>query len=174
MTMPIKWSSEFLVPTTNTADQSEPSIAALPDGRFVVVWMDGSRTGGDTSFTALRGQILNADGSTEPICDPPAAAPFVDVVVEPVSPGGEDPDAEQQDEIGHGRGRGRRVARAAVLADTVVHQGQSRRRVRVDAREPRRAAGGTDAGNRAGRWSGHGSVSVAGAVGELRNELEKA
>lgn len=37
--------------------------AAFADGSFVSVWQDGSGTGTDTSGTAIRGQIFNADGS---------------------------------------------------------------------------------------------------------------
>ena len=46
--------TEFLVNTTTTNDQFEPTIAALADGRFVVVWTDPSASGGDTSSYALR------------------------------------------------------------------------------------------------------------------------
>jgi hypothetical protein len=35
----------------------------LSDGRFVVVWSDLSRTGGDTSSNAIRAQIVGADGA---------------------------------------------------------------------------------------------------------------
>jgi len=51
--------SEFLVNTTTTNSQAEPTITALPDGRFVVAWRDGSATGGDTSFWSIRGQIFD-------------------------------------------------------------------------------------------------------------------
>jgi Ca2+-binding RTX toxin-like protein len=63
MTTPIKWGSDFLVPTTSSGDQYDPSIVGLADGRFLVVWTDLSKTGGDTSASAVRGQIFNADGS---------------------------------------------------------------------------------------------------------------
>jgi Ca2+-binding RTX toxin-like protein len=63
MTTPTKWGAEILVPTTNTARQYGAKSAAFPDGRFIVVWTDESRTGGDTSDTAVRGQFFNADGS---------------------------------------------------------------------------------------------------------------
>ena len=55
--------SEFLVNTTTSNDQSDPAITALADGRFVVSWVDGSETRGDTSFSAIRAQVVNADGS---------------------------------------------------------------------------------------------------------------
>jgi Ca2+-binding RTX toxin-like protein len=63
MTTPTKWGAEILVPTTNTARQYGAKTAAFPDGRFIVVWTDESRTGGDTSDSATRGQFFNADGS---------------------------------------------------------------------------------------------------------------
>ncbi len=58
-----KAGGEFLVNTTTASSQSDPKIAALADGRFVVVWADGSGTGDDTSPPAVRGQVFNADGS---------------------------------------------------------------------------------------------------------------
>lgn len=42
---------------------SEPTIAVLADGRFVVAWTDGNQTGGDTNATAVLAQIFNGDGS---------------------------------------------------------------------------------------------------------------
>jgi hypothetical protein len=65
MTTPIKWGSDFLVNTTTADAQTQPSITALADGRFVAVWKDDSRTAGDTSEGAIRGQIFNADGSKQ-------------------------------------------------------------------------------------------------------------
>jgi hypothetical protein len=55
--------SEFLVNTTTQNDQREPSITALADGRFVATWTDDSRTAGDTSLLAVRGQVFNANGT---------------------------------------------------------------------------------------------------------------
>jgi Ca2+-binding RTX toxin-like protein len=54
--------TEFLVNTTTTGDQHEPTITALADGRFVVAWTDLSLTGGDTSGYAVRAQVFNAEG----------------------------------------------------------------------------------------------------------------
>jgi len=54
---------ELLVNTTLASDQQRPTIAALPDGRFVIAWADASQTGGDTSGDAVRAQVFNADGS---------------------------------------------------------------------------------------------------------------
>jgi Ca2+-binding RTX toxin-like protein len=53
---------ERLANTTATGDQTRPSIAALDGGGFVLTWTDGSMTGADTSFTAVRGQRFEADG----------------------------------------------------------------------------------------------------------------
>ncbi|WP_173977550.1 DUF4347 domain-containing protein, partial [Magnetospirillum sp. LM-5] len=55
--------SEFLVNSTTLYDQAHPSIVGMEDGTFVVLWEDGSATGGDTSGMAIRGQRFAADGS---------------------------------------------------------------------------------------------------------------
>jgi hypothetical protein len=54
---------DFVVNTTTNNYQGQPSLAALPDGRFVVTWEDFSQSGGDQSWLAIRGQVLNPDGS---------------------------------------------------------------------------------------------------------------
>ena len=51
--------AEFLVNSTTLAIQYQATITALEDGRFVVAWTDGSATGGDTSFFAVRAQIFD-------------------------------------------------------------------------------------------------------------------
>jgi len=58
-----KLGAEFLVNTTTSANQTGPVVATLPSGRFVVTWIDASATGGDTSGTAVRGQIFEANGT---------------------------------------------------------------------------------------------------------------
>ena len=63
MATPVKWGTEFLVNTTTAGGQTEPTITALANGRFVVAWTDDSRSGGDTSSFAVRAQVFNADGS---------------------------------------------------------------------------------------------------------------
>ena len=63
MTTPLFDRPEFLINTTTANNQSEPTITALPDGRFVVVWRDDSFTGGDISGTAIRGQVFAANGA---------------------------------------------------------------------------------------------------------------
>ena len=54
---------EFLVNTATANFQFEPSITALADGGFVMVWAGHSQTGGDTSSAAVRGQMYNAVGA---------------------------------------------------------------------------------------------------------------
>src|SRR6476659_7087907 len=54
----IKCKSEILVNTTTTNSQSNPSIAALRDGGFVVVWQDLS-----SGMRKIRAQIYYPDGS---------------------------------------------------------------------------------------------------------------
>lgn len=41
----------------------DPAITALADGRFVVAWQDYSAIGDDRSFSAIRAQLFNEDGS---------------------------------------------------------------------------------------------------------------
>ena len=55
--------SEIHVNTTTVDDQDTPSVTALANGKFVVVWEDFSETGGDLQFNAVRAQLYNADGS---------------------------------------------------------------------------------------------------------------
>src|SRR6266446_686229 len=55
--------SEILVNTTTLRQQYDPTVATFADGRFVVAWADDSASGGDTSATAIRAQIFNADGT---------------------------------------------------------------------------------------------------------------
>lgn len=55
--------SEFLVNTTTQGTQSGPTVTTLDDGRFVVAWHDGSQSGADTSYFAIRSQIFDANGS---------------------------------------------------------------------------------------------------------------
>lgn len=58
-------SADFVVNTTVTADQTEPSIAPLGSGGFVVTWTDGSGTGGDTSGTQIRAQLFSDVGAKD-------------------------------------------------------------------------------------------------------------
>lgn len=54
-----KSGGEFLVNTTMKHAQGGPVVTALADGRFVVAWTDWSKTGGDKSGTAVRGQVFD-------------------------------------------------------------------------------------------------------------------
>ena len=54
--------AEFLVNTTTTGAQFQPTIAGLANGKFVVAWTDGSQALG-TGVTSIRAQIFNADGT---------------------------------------------------------------------------------------------------------------
>jgi hypothetical protein len=49
------------IPRHPTGNMTAPA-ASLGDGRFVVTWSDLSQSGADTSGSAMRGQIFNADG----------------------------------------------------------------------------------------------------------------
>jgi hypothetical protein len=54
--------AEFVVNTTAAGEQSEPSIAMLANGGFVVTWTDAS--GSDPTFaTGIRGQMFDAAGA---------------------------------------------------------------------------------------------------------------
>jgi hypothetical protein len=63
MATPAFFGPELHVKTTTADTQDTPSITALANGKFVVVWEDFSETGGDLQFDAVRGQLVNADGS---------------------------------------------------------------------------------------------------------------
>src|SRR5262245_39090880 len=63
MTESVKWGDEFLVNTTTARSQHGSTITALGDGRFIVIWHDYSNIGDDQSYSAVRAQIFNADGS---------------------------------------------------------------------------------------------------------------
>ena len=54
---------QILVNTTTAGNQTDAAVTGLANGRFVVTWTDDSHVGSDTSGTAIRGQIYNADGS---------------------------------------------------------------------------------------------------------------
>jgi hypothetical protein len=58
-----KWFGEFLANTTTSLDQGQPTTQALTSGDFVVACGDFSGTDGDTSNTAVRSQIVKADGT---------------------------------------------------------------------------------------------------------------
>jgi|GEM_PF-974921 len=53
---------EFRVNSTIAGNQLDSSVTTLSNGNFVVTWSDASASGGDTSGTAIRGQIYTAAG----------------------------------------------------------------------------------------------------------------
>lgn len=57
-----KSGAEFSVNTTMADSKDDSSVSALSGGGFVVTWTDWSKAGGDTSGTALWGQVFGADG----------------------------------------------------------------------------------------------------------------
>src|SRR5829696_1334384 len=91
MATPSKWGSEFLVNATTAANQSEPAVVTLAGNRMIVVWADASGTGEDLSDTAVRAQLLNADGSkfgAEFLVNTTTAAAQADPEVTAVAGGG--------------------------------------------------------------------------------------
>ncbi|QQS12954.1 MAG: calcium-binding protein [Rhodospirillales bacterium] len=58
------WNYEpaIIVNTTTAGYQYQPAVASLGAAGFVVVWTDGSQTGGDTASWAIRGQLFNWSG----------------------------------------------------------------------------------------------------------------
>ncbi len=58
-----KVGSEFVVNTTTDSVQDYPSITGLIGGGFVVTWQDYSGTSGDSSETAVIGQLYGATGA---------------------------------------------------------------------------------------------------------------
>lgn len=56
-------SSEFQVPDAVSGNQAHPSVATMPDGRFVVVWSDGEPDKSSTQAGGLRARVFGPDGS---------------------------------------------------------------------------------------------------------------
>jgi Ca2+-binding RTX toxin-like protein len=54
---------EFVANTTTVSFQEQPTVTALDQGRFLVAWKDSSQAAPDTSSSAVRAQVFNADGS---------------------------------------------------------------------------------------------------------------
>jgi hypothetical protein len=53
----------FIVNTTTDADQTAPAVASIGEGRFVVVWQDGSQNGPDAFGFSVRGQVMSGTGA---------------------------------------------------------------------------------------------------------------
>jgi Ca2+-binding RTX toxin-like protein len=58
-----KSGGELLINTTTSLPQTAPVVTELASGKILVAWTDNSATGGDTSVSAIRATLLNADGS---------------------------------------------------------------------------------------------------------------
>lgn len=62
-----KMGDEFLVNTATVNDQSDPLIAGLSNGGFVIVWKDKSKgvggASGDADGIAIKAQVFASDGS---------------------------------------------------------------------------------------------------------------
>ena len=58
-----KVGGEFIVNTTTAGNQDNTSIAALPNGGFVVTWDDTSGQGGDASGSSIKAQIYDGGGN---------------------------------------------------------------------------------------------------------------
>lgn len=61
--------TDFVINTTTLQDQRNPTVTALPDGRFMVSWFDLSLSGADTSAYQIRGRVMNADGTASTASD---------------------------------------------------------------------------------------------------------
>lgn len=59
----VKSGPEFLVNSTTSSNQGEPSVAGLVGGGFVVTWDDNSQSGGDPTDLAVRGQVYDLLGA---------------------------------------------------------------------------------------------------------------
>ncbi|WP_457091535.1 hypothetical protein [Microvirga sp. P5_D2] len=57
-----KRGSEFVVNTTTEGEQTNPTVAVLSDGRFVVAWKDDGEVE-DEDGSGIRARIFNADGT---------------------------------------------------------------------------------------------------------------
>jgi Ca2+-binding RTX toxin-like protein len=58
-----KLGGEVLVNTVTTANQTDPSVAGVAGGGFVVSWTDSSLVGGDNSGTGIKTQLFDAAGA---------------------------------------------------------------------------------------------------------------
>ena len=58
-----KVGGELVINTTTLNAQNTAAASLLTSGRIVVTWTDASATGGDTSSTAIRAQLMNSDGT---------------------------------------------------------------------------------------------------------------
>src|SRR4051812_43950448 len=54
---------EFLVNSSTQGQHGSPSIAALPDGGFLIAWADSGGQGGDAGGYAIKAQKVDASGN---------------------------------------------------------------------------------------------------------------
>ncbi|WP_298938580.1 tandem-95 repeat protein, partial [uncultured Ruegeria sp.] len=54
--------SEFLINEFTNLSQSQPNVTALANGDFVVTWTSSDRQQGDTSNTAIKARVFDANG----------------------------------------------------------------------------------------------------------------
>ena len=54
---------DFLVNQLTTRGQQNPSVTGLPNGGFVITWESADRGQGDTSGTAIKARVFEADGT---------------------------------------------------------------------------------------------------------------
>lgn len=55
--------AELLADTAIASNQQQAAVAGLGDGRYVLIWSDGSTQGGDASSYGIKGQIVGANGA---------------------------------------------------------------------------------------------------------------
>jgi Ca2+-binding RTX toxin-like protein len=58
-----KFGGEILVNTATVGSQYSPTLTAIDDNRFVVMWRDGSHSPDDPVQGAVRGQVFNNNGT---------------------------------------------------------------------------------------------------------------
>ncbi|AUW57390.1 hypothetical protein C1T17_04025 [Sphingobium sp. SCG-1] len=55
--------SELLAETAINANQQQAAVTGLSNGRYVLIWSDGSTQGGDARSYGIKGQIVSASGA---------------------------------------------------------------------------------------------------------------
>ena len=59
---PFKWRDEYLVNNETASSQTEPEVAVLADGKYIVTWQDQSHVGGDATGWAVKAKLYSATG----------------------------------------------------------------------------------------------------------------
>ncbi|MEO1786977.1 MAG: VCBS domain-containing protein, partial [Pseudomonadota bacterium] len=65
--LPGEESAEFVVNIIAETDQSDPDVAALADGGFIVTWSSRDDEQTDKSFGGVKARVFNADGTTRDV-----------------------------------------------------------------------------------------------------------